>query len=464
MKKQELKSLLVGNGININFGGKAYSNQFIIKRIIFNARAGKYDPLFNGKMSGEQIEETFLNLAEWANAISRGECDSVVTDEELPLLEDFKKRYSKKVEHYYDVGLEDWLFILHIVFLKNADLKNIWGPVKFSFEQMMLDAIYNDGDIQKVYLSMGKPVKRWFEQFDKIFTLNYDNNVETLIKKPIFHLHGDYRTKANSENPNTILGYQRTEAHQTVVVPGFEHCYCNALFDYRGENKLQVADGFEKGKASVQRLADSGVPASAFPAPAAGLVQTYREHPELEIAPTYHFDEFRKLSGEVHIIGMSPNNDSHLFRLIDASAVDKVVFYYFSESEKKQKLQLHQKVEYRSAPDLWKSLKAAPKKYSCNYDIPKSPQIDGIFDFLGEISGDPVSKADIIKEVNSIPEFRAKELCKLVDQEIKQMDKKGSPKDEKELKWRFGEVSRIALRNGVMPAALLVHYTMTLGK
>lgn len=161
---------------------------------------------------------------------------------------------------------------------------------------------------------------------------------------------------------------------------------------------------------------------------------------------------------------MSPNNDSHLFRLIDASAVDKVVFYYFSESEKKQKLPLHQKVEYRSAPDLWKSLKAAPKKYSCNYDIPKLPQIDGIFDFLGEISGDPVSKADIIKEVNSIPEFRAKELCELVDQEIKQMDKKGSPKDEKELKWRFGEVSRIALRNGVMPAALLVHYTMTLGK
>ena len=422
MKKQELKSLLVGNGININFGGKAYSNQFIIKRIIFNARAGKYDPLFNGKMSGEQIEETFLNLAEWANAISRGECDSVVTDEELPLLEDFKRRYSKKVEHYYDVGLEDWLFILHIFFLKNDDLKNIWRPVKYSFEQMMLDAIYNDGDIQKIYLSMGKPVKRWLEQYDEIFTLNYDNNVESLIKKPVFHLHGDYSTPANSENPNTILGYQRTEAHQTVVVPGFEHCYCNALFDYRGE------------------------------------------HPELEIAPTYHFDEFRKLDGEIHIIGMSPNNDGHIFKLIDQSTVDKVVFYFYSESEKKQKLPLHQKVEYRSAPDLWKGLKAAPKKYSCNYDIPKSPQIDGIFDFLGEISGDPVSKADIIKEVNSIPEFRAKELCELVDQEIKQMDKKGSPKDEKELKWRFGEVSRIALRNGVMPAALLVHYTMTLGK
>ena len=203
MKEQKCKSLLIGNGININFGGKAYSNQFIIKRIIFNARAGKYDLLFNGKISGEQIEEVFLNLAELANAISRGECDSVVTTEEIPLLEDFKRRYSKKVEHYYDVGLEDWLFILRIFFLKNDDLKNIWRPVKYSFEQMMLDAIYNDGDIQKLYLSMGKPVKRWLEQYDEIFTLNYDNNVESLIKKPVFHLHGDYSTPANSENPNT---------------------------------------------------------------------------------------------------------------------------------------------------------------------------------------------------------------------------------------------------------------------
>ena len=327
---------------------------------------------------------------------------------------------------------------------------------------MMLDAIYNDGDIQKIYLSMGKPVKRWLEQYDEIFTLNYDNNVESLIKKPVFHLHGDYSTPANSENPNTILGHQRTEAHQTVVVPGFEHCYCNALFDYRGENKLQVADGFERGKESVKRLSDSGVPASVFPAPAAGLVQTHREHPELEIAPTYHFDEFRKLDGEIHIIGMSPNNDGHIFKLIDQSTVDKVVFYFYSESEKKQKLPLHQKVEYRSAPDLWKGLKAAPKKYSCHYNIPTAPKADEIFKFLGEMSMDPISRADIIKEVNSIPEFRAKELCALVEQEMQEQDKKGNPKDEEEQRWQFREVSRIALRNGVLPVALFLLYIMNI--
>lgn len=352
MKKKVNQNLLIGNGININFGGKAYSNQFIIKRIIFNAKSGKYDALFNGKVSGEEIAYVFTNLAEKANDIADGEYDDVVADNERHILEDFKQRYSKKVEHYYDVGLEDWLFILHMFLLKNKDIEGNWVPARQGLEQMMLDAIYNDGDLQNVYKTMGKPVKRWLQQFDKIFTLNYDNNVEKLIKRPIFHLHGDYRTKANSENPNTILGYQRAAAHQTVEIQGFEHCSCNALFDYAGEYKLRVAKAFELGKVGLKHLAESGVDLNELPPSVASLVQTFREHPELEIGNDYHFEDFEKLDGEVHIIGISPNNDSHLFRLIDESAVDKVVFYYFSESERKQKIPVHQQVVYKSAQNL----------------------------------------------------------------------------------------------------------------
>ena len=42
------KSILIGNGFNINFGGKAYTNDYIIKRIVFNARANRYEALFSG--------------------------------------------------------------------------------------------------------------------------------------------------------------------------------------------------------------------------------------------------------------------------------------------------------------------------------------------------------------------------------------------------------------------------------
>ena len=187
MKNVTSKSILIGNGININFGGKAYTNNYIIKRILFNARASRYDPLFNGEISGDEIASIFVGLATWANAISDGKYDAIIPAEEKPILEDFKARYNWKLSHYYEVGLEDWLFILHVYFLKNADIADNWSSARLGFERMMLDAIYNDGDIQNLYKVMGRPVKRWLLEFSNVFTLNYDNNVEDLIKRPVFH-------------------------------------------------------------------------------------------------------------------------------------------------------------------------------------------------------------------------------------------------------------------------------------
>ena len=46
------KNVLLGNGINIQFGGFAYSSDFILKRIKYNSRLGKYDRLFNNKITG----------------------------------------------------------------------------------------------------------------------------------------------------------------------------------------------------------------------------------------------------------------------------------------------------------------------------------------------------------------------------------------------------------------------------
>ena len=84
MPNANVKSLLLGNGININFGGRAYTNQFIIKRIIFNARADKYAPLFNGEISGQEIANLFSELAKWANDIRNGKYDGLI-EEDIPV-------------------------------------------------------------------------------------------------------------------------------------------------------------------------------------------------------------------------------------------------------------------------------------------------------------------------------------------------------------------------------------------
>ena len=86
------------------------------------------------------------------------------------------------------------------------------------------------------------------------------------------------------------------------------------------------------------------------------------------------------MAGELHIIGMSPNNDSHIFKLIDASNIEKVVFYYYSEKEAKKGFPIHKKVEYRSAQELWKRLGASPKQYNCKYAIPQSDEVKKFFE------------------------------------------------------------------------------------
>ena len=59
INQKQKKSVLLGNGVNIQFGGKAYSNRFILSRIVANARCDKYDDLFEGTLSGKEIEKLF---------------------------------------------------------------------------------------------------------------------------------------------------------------------------------------------------------------------------------------------------------------------------------------------------------------------------------------------------------------------------------------------------------------------
>lgn len=118
----------------------------------------------------------------------------------------------------------------------------------------------------------------------------------------------------------------------------------------------------------------------------------HKEHPELTFGSNYHFTEFKELTGALHIIGMSPNNDSHIFKLIDESNIENIVFYYHSDSEARIKLPIHQKVEFRSAKELWRRLDASPKQYNCNYPIPKSEKVKDFFAAFNLMSDDKVSE------------------------------------------------------------------------
>lgn len=469
-----MKSVLLGNGINIQFGGKAYSNDFIMKRIIFNARSNRYDPLFGGLVSGKEIERIFRAFVDIANKILNGDYDGIGNVDDQEAIKDFKNRYIAPILKYYEIMLEDWFLLIRLFFITNSDIKDQWQSAKQGFERMILDAIYNEGLLNSVYQSMNKKVKKFLKSFDYIFSLNYDRNIEALTGREVFHLHGDYSSLADSEDPGTIQGYIRHQAGEpTIVIEEFRHCFCNALLDYSGELKFKRASDIIKCTNELNRWLElSKLNVDEFKKQIAALkekdknayqyVITYIHNPTLRIGTDYHFEKLSNLEGELHIIGLSPNNDSHIFKCINESKLDKVCFYYYSEKDKN--VSINKPYKLLSVEDLWKSLDAEKKKYNCSYPIPDDPMIDKFIEVFNALSFDPISKEKIIDEVNSIPQFRADQLCAMVRKELEEQKERGNPKNEDELMRGFNEISRIGLREGVLPSALFMLYTMNAKK
>lgn len=468
-----MKSILLGNGINIQFGGQAYNNRFIMLRLVFNALADKYDSMFNEMISGKDIVSMFKGLLPTANSILTGKYDSLgIEDPEIiASISEFKEqnKWRKHFENYYDVPIEDWLLLLRLFLIDNPDLDVEWVAAKQGFERIILDAIYNDGDIQDIHNKMDKKarrkIKHYLTSFDNIFTLNYDNNIEALTGRKVYHLHGEYSVPADSENPETVQGFLRSQSGTLVTIPGFEHCYCNALLNYSGSLKYKQAADLMKYNELLKEFTELNKSdtlmyelrkmnlVSQIP-DFTQIIDTYIEHPELKGSTDYHFTDFENLSGELHIIGLAPQNDGHIFACIERSHIDKVYFYYFGNPPKN--LPLKKSYEFKTVEELWESLDCTRKTYNCNRKLPASDKVDSFFKLFNNLSFDPISKEEAISEANSIPDFVAKPLC---EKAVKLMEspKLSEPtKSEDEFFKRFRELSRIALREGILPTAFFL--------
>ncbi len=459
----------MGNGINIQFGGIAYSSNFIMKRIKYRAKLDCYNELFGNKLKGNEIVIILENFVEEANKIREDEYDSFAIDNDtLDALNDFKGRYDATIENAYDIMLEDWFFIVHMFFLKNFDLDENRQYAIQGFEHLILDAIFNSGNIQEIYNEMKKykKVRSFFKSFDNIYTLNYDNNIENLTENEVYHLHGDFSVLANSENENNVLGYIRAKAGETVAFDDMKHCFCNALLNYSGRLKYKVisdshrlileAENFaeryandEEFKYLVQSLKDEK-PLEY------NMIMTKISHPELNMATEYYFDNFSKIEGELTLIGMSPNNDAHIFdAILNNKKLSKVIFYYYDDKDRVF-IETHfpkELFQCEKVDVLWTRLECKTKKYNCNYQLP-SQDLEKFMDIFNGLSDDVVSTETIIKKVNQIPLFEMKRLCILVKKDMQKRNPLHTTTDKKDFLQQNASISYIALQEGILPSVL----------
>ena len=142
--------------------------------------------------------------------------------------------------------------------------------------------------------------------------MNYDNNIENLTQKKVYHLHGDFSVFANSENESNVLGYIRKKAGETVVLDNMKHCFCNALLNYSGKLKYKVITDSHRLIVEADNFADRYANDIIFKQELERLkeekpleysmIMTKISHPELNMATEYYFDSFSKIEGECSLL------------------------------------------------------------------------------------------------------------------------------------------------------------------
>lgn len=352
----EEKNILIGNGININFGGvNYYTNQAILKKLestdfsiayelenncATNNIHGKWDKTVdNDLILGilniivEKIKNKELIYDILRKTICEFGFDSKSFTDKENLIHETLNKYNKKDNiKYYDIGLEDYLHILSF-YTDKEDIKYI--HIAFNL------LIYNSYKNCKIKYS-DKFIEK-LNEYDNIFTVNYELNIENNIEKEVYHLHGQFDKLDMIYNKKNIFGFAQPYidsydcAIKKNIIP-----YTNTIYGYTGKDKLKKMEALETLISRFENLNKEQ---------RAELCYNSLEYPEgkrtkkewLEFFKfydeneqySYHVDKFKNLEGTLDIIGLSPSNDGHITDIIkNSTSLKKVNYYCYSDIEK----------------------------------------------------------------------------------------------------------------------------------
>ena len=198
--------------------------------------------------------------------------------------------------------------------------------------------------------------------------------------KMVHHLHGAFNTLSDTYDPDSFrnqLSDDLLDGEQ--MDPGYPHLYSNCLVSYTGDLKShsmtqaglankgmeKFVEGYQNNPKLRQEI-DNWDESNDLVRRLKEAVQLKSKHPELTHHDLYPYDEFKAMSGSLDIVGLSPNNDSHLFSLIlENEQITEITFNYFDdcEAEEAKRVLARRSLSIREVREFWTELGevSAPK-------------------------------------------------------------------------------------------------------
>ena len=374
-----MKHLLVGNGINIQFDPNDYTTQQIVLRILKNC--DREDFPSHIIISFPYLLKNYLGqlFLEARNVIAGEEDQYANCSAERASIHSFCEQYASRIStlRMTDIGFEDY-YLLHDLCCHKTGTGN---PDQFYVREALriayLFAIYNDGKLNELYRLYPRKFVDYLRGFDTIFTTNYDSNIDSVVEKTVYHIHGQFDKLASVYDSKSFRN-QLPDApiRDCTVDPSYLYLYSNALSTHCGEYKELQVKQYSLANAALEKLVDSyqsnqKVRAeidnwvkneNTITANMGYAVQIKAQHPELTFTDNYHFEELHQITGELEVLGLSPWNDFHIFEAIDQSAIESCTFYYFSEEQCQKVISLLPRINqkgslhFSSAQEFWRTV------------------------------------------------------------------------------------------------------------
>lgn len=318
-----VRNLLVGNGINIQFDTKNYSRQEIVLRLLKNCDRDDFP-------SHIIVDEPYL-LKDYlgllfleAREIIKGKYDRYcVCSAERTSLEEFKNRYAPSLHtlRMTDIGFEDYYLIHDLACHK----QKIYNPDQYTVREAMrmayLFSIYNDGKLNELFRKYSQSFIEYLQGFDKIFTVNYDSNVESATGKQIIHLHGQFDKVSDVYDPKSMRNHlPDAPINEIHIDPNYAFLYSNPISTHCGAYKelhikqVPLANGaldkmgqaYKENEDVRSSVAEWISSENRLLSNFGHAIQLRVANPELCFLNDYHFADFQRLSGSLEILGFSP--------------------------------------------------------------------------------------------------------------------------------------------------------------